>query len=495
MVFLDNGKEKFIMNNVVPVSNDISTAIANAPIAPVISENDILKFFNLDRENIQNFSITHAKDGIAIHVRLNSKPHICPVCLQKSQKVKDYVPKRITHSILNGQKCYILYDARRYQCPHCRKIFYENNPFSIGGQRVSVTTVYNILKDLKEPTETFTSVAKRHNVSKTTAVNIFDKNIHVSRRPLPECLGIDEVYAFKSDHSQYVCVLVDCATQQVVDILPSRKKDYLVKYFELIPEEERRNVKYCSFDMWQTYRVVSKQVFPEVTCMLDRFHVVQELNRCVNRVRIDTQNKYYSTIKKLKKKDESELTHDERLELDNAQKHYYVLKKFNWLLTSNAGDAKIADPNIEKKYNKTLKGYYNYYDLYDYMIADDPDLDIAYCLKYDMNEFYRKCTYKNAAQKLDELIIEFRTCQIESMSKFANTLVRWKPEIINSFIIIKSTGKRMNTAIVENRNKTIKLIKHSSNGYQNWERFRNRVLLCLNSDELININFTEGRRY
>ena len=45
--------------------------------------------------------------------------------------------------------------------------------------------------------------------------------------------------------------------------------------------------------------------------------------------------------------------------------------------------------------------------------------------------------------------------------------------------------------IVENRNKTIKLIKHASNGYLNWERFRNRILYTLNSyksqDNLTNL--------
>ena len=29
----------------------------------LISDNDLLKFFNLERENVQDFSITHRKDG------------------------------------------------------------------------------------------------------------------------------------------------------------------------------------------------------------------------------------------------------------------------------------------------------------------------------------------------------------------------------------------------------------------------------------------------
>ena len=39
--------------------------------------------------------------------------------------------------------------------------------------------------------------------------------------------------------------------------------------------------------------------------------------------------------------------------------------------------------------------------------------------------------------------------------------------------------KKMNNAIIENRNSIIKCIKKNANGYTNWTRFRNRVLYVL----------------
>lgn len=484
------------MTNNDSMPADANTKAVDTPIASVIAENDIMKFFNLEKHDIQDFSITHAKDGVLLHVRLNAKPHVCPVCRQKSQRVKDYVKKKITHSVLNGEKCYIIYDARRYQCPHCKKIFYETNPFTIGNSRLSIATVYNILRDLKLPTETFTSVANKYGVSATTVINIFDRNIHISRRQLPEFLGIDEVYAFKSHDSQYVCVLVDCKNKQVVDILPSRKKDYLEKYFSAIPLNERQNVKYVSFDMWETYRKISKRYLPNAKLICDHFHIIQELNRRVDRVRIDTQNKYGSIIKKLDKKDKKDLTKEEKDLLYNADRHYYVLKKFHWMLTFNDKENIIFDPGADKRFNRKLNGYYNYYDLYSLMIQDDPEIDEAYYLKCEVQKFYANCKHQDAKRRLEEIIVDFRSCPIEAMSGFANTLANWKYEIIDSFIIVDDKTKRkMNTAIVENRNKTIKLIKHSSNGFLNYERFRNRILFALNKDEPININVTDGRLY
>ena len=74
------------------------------------------------------------------------------------------------------------------------------------------------------------------------------------------------------------------------------------------------------------------------------------------------------------------------------------------------------------------------------------------------------------------------------MNAFADTLSRWKKEIINSFIVIPALNSKITNALIENRNKSIKLIKHSSNGYQNWDRFRLRCLYCLNSDTTYHLN-------
>ena len=280
----------------------------------LISDSDLLKFFNLERENVKDFSITHRKDGMYVNITLNKDWVQCPVCGHTTSRVKDYTDKKITHSVMTTTNCYIIYHARRYQCPHCKKTFYENNPFTFGG-RLSVATVFNVLRDLKSPNATFTDVARRYGISATSVINIFDRHVHISRRQLPECLALDEVYAFKSHDSNYVCVIVDYLDKKIVDVLPSRRKYDLLNYFMLIPQEERNKVKYVSFDMWETYRIITKHVFPNAVCITDHFHVIQELNRRVDRVRIRVQNRFRKTINTLKPK-------------ENNKTWYYVKKKY-----------------------------------------------------------------------------------------------------------------------------------------------------------------------
>jgi transposase len=55
------------------------------------------------------------------------------------------------------------------------------------------------------------------------------------RKPLPMLLSIDEHYFPESDmDSLYCCLLMNFITGEVKDVLPSRRKHYLIDYFSSI---------------------------------------------------------------------------------------------------------------------------------------------------------------------------------------------------------------------------------------------------------------------
>lgn len=137
----------------------------------------------------------------------------------------------------------------------------------------------------------------------------------------------------------------------------------------------------------------------------------------------------------------------------------------------------------------------------------DERLTTAINLKYRLDEFYNNSTLINARTKLESLILEMAISEIPGFVAFSHTLINWKNEIINSFQLIEKvvqvkdkktekmkhvlTRKRLNNGIIENRNKIIKQIKHNSNGFHNWERFRNRVLYAINEDSTYRIYSTK----
>lgn len=463
------------------------------PGAGGIDEDFILKLFNLHSSEVAEISCTHEGDGIHVGITLSVKTHRCPCCTAPTKKIKDYHHRRITHSILNNVRCVIDYRARRYRCPACGKTFTEDNPFAVGHSRISVVTVYNILTDLKNRHMSFTDIAERYDISVTSAVSIFDRHVRIARRPLPEYILIDEVYTGRITESPYACVLMDYVTQDIIDILPSRKKYDLMSYFMMIPEKERRNVKMLCSDCWETYRIVARHCFPNVKVACDEFHIIQIYTRIYDRIRIDAaarmkrkRNSYQKMIRGSSGRESvnpSWQEYDEKL---------YLIKKFDWLLTkaddTEKPDGKrkhkkaLLDPNNHKKFNKKLKRYLNYYDIYNMIMEADSQLAEADNFYNRLRDFYRKTSYDEADSAVNELISDFRLSAVNEIRDFAKTLTKWKREIVSSFRVIEETGKHISNGAIEGKNKYIKDIKRISNGMGNFERLRNRTMYCLNQN-------------
>lgn len=464
----------------------------------------IASLFNLDTSNIQSMHcINDPKAGsVNVHITLIPAYPDCPCC-GASPHIKDYRIKQINHSALNNLKLNILYRERRYKCPSCGKSFYPDNPFKADYLRQSSLTSINILTSLKESCVTMTQVARQNNVSATIVANTFDLYVDIPRKPLPRFLCIDEVYAFRSIQSKYVCVLIDYKNKVPVEILPSRHYTELSKIFSSIPKEERSQVHVFSSDMWESYQNIAKVYLPNAIRIIDRFHVQAECNKRLDHIRVQIQNS-----------------------LSRKANEYYLIKHFNWILFKNNDE--LLDPNKEKKYNRKLKQYLNFYDIKCLLQKTHPTLEVAIDLKDALTFYYdgikiiedgaenstesipdlkkkhdgsyskrnlklindvkkrnhqRSLTEQEALKELEELIKKFRECDIVEMSSFASTLNKWKKQIVNSLRIYSELNNRtISNAIVENRNKIIKNVKHNSNGYHNWNRFRNRLMYVLTPD-------------
>lgn len=366
--------------------------------------------------------------------------------------------------------------------------------------KISVLTVSNVLQDLKNATETFSSVANRYGLSSTTTASIFDSHVFISRKKLPKYMCIDECYAFSGDHGNYVCAFVDFESKDLVDLLPSRKKDDLVRYFDRIPLEERKGVKMVSIDMWETYRIVAKSKLPNCKVAVDKFHILQELNRKIKRVRTDTMNqikppKITQELKDLAYKEKKPEALAKVQDYIYRDKQYYVFKKFDWLLYLNDKRHKeYLDYNREKKWNKKLEQYCNFKDLLNMMLDKQPKLEVAYNYLYLFSKFYRECDHEHAPEELEKLIKRAFESDIRELEQFGEMIRKWKNEIINSFILVdEKTKRKMNNGVIEGRNKILKQLKHNSNGYRNWDRYRNRAMYVINPDATYHLNPMEGR--
>ena len=240
-------------------------------------ENAALALFGLDPSRVQNISTSPGIGQLLVEVTLVPTFPECPRCDGHGIVVYNYTPRVINHDVLTDRKCTLIYNARRYKCKDCHRTYGEDNPFAMKRQRISMMTGKAILEDLKSPNATFASVGVRHHVSATTVMKIFDMCVSY---PVPtrlcRVMQIDETYSFKPHDSKYVCMLLDYDTQSPVNVLPSRKKEYLAAYFRKFPRNERGKVEYISSDIYRPYREIAATFFPRAVFAVDRVHVVQE---------------------------------------------------------------------------------------------------------------------------------------------------------------------------------------------------------------------------
>ena len=98
---------------------------------------------------------------------------------------------------------------------------------------------------------------------------------------------------------------MDFKNNKIINILKSRRKDYLQNYLTKISIENRKKVKHISIDMWETYRQMAYLYFPNAIVSIDSFHVIQDIERYVDKIRISIMNRY-----------------------DKKSDQYYLLKEF-----------------------------------------------------------------------------------------------------------------------------------------------------------------------
>lgn len=423
----------------------------------------ITDILNVQEDTIEDIQQVKQSDGsMLIYIKLKPTISQCPTCKNKI-KIHGYYERKLNHSTLINRHCYIIYKQRRYICKKCEYTFTENNPFTSSGDMLTNETKINILKDLKEPSFTYSVIAKKHNVSVQTVLRVFDKHVDIPRKTLPMVLSMDEHYFPESDvDSLYCLLLMNFETGEVLDILPSRKKDDVIRYFTNIRSDTRKlstgvselnNIKYLSIDLYDNFRDIANIVFPWVTVCADSFHVIKHLTEAFKAIRLK----------------HARSTEDETL--------VYILRKFHFVFDHNM----VLKLDNSPKYNKSIGKYVNYKDIRDYLFKYFPELQTAYELKELYINFNKETTYEEAPEKLDQMITYFADSEIEEYVAFYKLLRNWRQEIINSFIRIN--GTRINNSYIESKNRILEKLILNAYGFSNFKRTRNRAMYCLNRND------------
>ena len=418
-------------------------------------EHILAAHLNLNSSDVQSIESATDKDSHpCIYVTLARNPRItCPHDASHHIQSNGYYTRRIMISDRLFESTDVYLKVPRYYCKDCHKSFSEDFHMTPAGKTISYETVIKVMDLLKSPHMTFQEAAQLTGISVSSVVRIFDEHCHIPRRTFPEAVCVDEVYSpgsgFKD--SDYVCIFYDFYEHKIIDVLPSRTKNYLHNYFQPFQGTgELNTVRFLIMDMHKTYKIIGRIYMKKAAICIDSFHVIKQLNDSLSKLRIRIMKRYNT---------------------DSIE--YYLLKHWKFLLF----DREINLDN-KAKFNKKLGRYINYRQLLDMILSIDPQLDMAWHLKERYTVFNATATYETAPQLLDDLIRDFVLANIPEFSKFTGAISNWRKEIVNSFLMYK--GRRVNNGIAESLNATISTLLFNTRGIRNVERRRKRIMYAIN---------------
>ena len=377
---------------------------------------------------LQGLIITNIEENeknIIIYAEMEKKEHYCISCGTATNTVHDYREQEIKDIPAFGKLVTIKLRKRRYRCKHCGKRFFEANSFLPKYHRMTNRLSAFVIDKLRDE-RSFTSVAREVNLSVSTVIRIFD-TVSYPKAELSEALSIDE---FKGNTwgEKYQCILTDPINKKVLDILPERYKPYLTNYFKQYPKEVRNSVTYFVSDMWRTYADISDVWFKNATQVIDKYHWIRQAIWAFENVRKKEQKKLSPELKKYFKRSKS-----------------LLIKRYDSL-------------EEEQKQQVNVMLYYSV------------NISRAYFYKEQFLKILSNKDAESANKAMSEWIKNAENCGIPQFEKCADTMRNWYTGIINSFSTTITNG------FTEGCNNKIKVLKRNAYGYQNFKRFRNRIL-------------------
>ena len=237
-------------------------------------------------------------------------------------------------------------------------------------------------------------------------------------------------FARKKGHGNFALVISAPEEGCVLDVLPNRERETLEKWLDGLSIEQRQAIKVVNVDMWEPYTLAVKAKLPQATIVVDRFHVMKNLNHCLTKARREIQNHAPAEVK--------------------AQ-----LKGSRWVLVKNQKD-------LDEKEHAKLEIIYQV----------SPELKICHQLKELFRLLFETLTDREEAkQALQVWIQQVEALDIKALKPFLVTLTNWFEHILNYFI------SGWTNSFAEGVNNKIKLIKRRAFGYTNFNHLRLHILV------------------
>lgn len=369
---------------------------------------------------------------IILHCRSTLGQVHCPVCLEKCNSVKDTYTRELRDLSISGKTVKLRFTVRQFVCKDCNRHFHEQYAFA--PKSSTMTRRYEDYIYFRCRGVDIRHVSLQENLRWATVRDLFEKKARreVNSRDMfarATQIGIDEI-SLRKGHKDFVAVLVNLETGEVMDILPDRSKAYLKAYFLGKGEDFCNQITCFCSDMWEGYLNCAKEVFPNAAIIADRFHFFAYMNKEVDNCRRSFRRKYPS---------------------DQGLKH------LKWLLLK-------PKESLSEEALKELEA-----------VLDKEEYLLLKQTWQARNEFRDILETRCSREEAEAMIEQWQQRHTEHPNRFVQRFVdffqRWKNYILNYFIY------RQTTSLIEGINNKLKVIKRRAYGFLTFEAFRLRAII------------------
>lgn len=241
---------------------------------------------------------------------------------------------------------------------------------------------------------------------------------------------MDEIAPHKG-HGNYKLIISAPKLGIVLDVLEDRRKETLEAWFTQRGSAWCAAIEACCADMWDAYHLAAKAKLPNASLVVDRFHLMKNLNDALTTAR--------RTLHK---------------QADEPTKE--ALKGSRWLLVKNRETLSDEEEQILQL-----------------VLEAAPQLNTCYQLKEEFRKLFNETKdAQTASAFLDTWLEKVRLTDLKSLLAFANTVENWRSSILNYF------DSHLTNGFAEGINLKIKLLIRQAFGYRNFSSLRFHILLA-----------------
>ena len=367
-------------------------------------------------------------DRTAIEIKVRPRRGAVAVCSGCHQPAPgyDHLPERCFEFIpLWGFLVFLLYTMRRVDCRRCGAVVVEEVPWGDGKRSLSRAYMLFLARwarrlSWKETAEAF----------RTSWDKVFDAVEHVvswglAHRTLGQidAIGVDEIQYAKGHKYLTLVYQIDLGVTRLLWVGEERTIQSFQRFFTAMGQQVISKIAFVCSDMWEPYLKLIRQNCSEALHILDRFHIVANMNKALDQVRIEEAG---------------------RLKREGRDP---VLKKSRWLL-------------LRRSENLGAEQHFRLRDLLRYNLKTVR----AYLLKEAFQQLWDYNSPSWAGKFLDEWCRQTMRSRIEPMKKIARSLRQHRELILNYF----RAQKLISSGVVEGLNNKAKVTMRKSYGFRTY---------------------------